>query len=89
MTPKEKAEQLYRNFYSKTMISRVGGIAKKRIALTSALLCVEEIQEHAQMIESPYEGYSNTYQYFLRVIATNKTLKQAIILIRCCSAFFL
>lgn len=67
MTPKEKAEQLYRNFYSKTMISRVGGIAKKRIALTSALLCVEEIQEHAQMIETPYEGYSNAYQYFLKV----------------------
>jgi len=43
MTPQKKAEQLYRDFYSKTMISRVGGIAKKHIAIASALLCVDEL----------------------------------------------
>jgi len=45
MTPKEKAEKLYVSFYSKTMISRADGYGKKIIALSSALLCVDEIIE--------------------------------------------
>jgi len=48
MTPKEKATELFNKFNG------------KRLALT----CLDEIQEHAQMIEGEYEGYSSTYQYF-------------------------
>jgi hypothetical protein len=32
-----------------------------------ALLCIDEIQEHAQMIEGEYEGYSSTHDYFKAV----------------------
>ena len=49
---KEKAEQFYRDFYSKTMVSRVEGYGKKRIALTSALLCVENIQDELIKLNS-------------------------------------
>ena len=32
-----------------------------------ALFCVDEMQEHAQMVEGEYEGYSNAYQFLLNV----------------------
>jgi len=66
MTPKEKAKQLYNKMKFLTECnsqpSTVHGMCKKL-----ALFCVDEIQEHAQIIETEYEGYNNPYQYFLQV----------------------
>lgn len=66
MTPKQKAENLIMKFY-------YNGIKDKRYSMEyedgkqCALLCVDEMQEHAQMIETPYEGYSNPYQFLKQV----------------------
>ena len=64
MTPKEKAKYLV----NKSMpLAHDWEIDNKVVAVKIALLCVDEIQEHAQMIETEYEGYNNPYQYFLLV----------------------
>jgi len=64
MTPKEKAKYLV----NKSMpLAHDWESDNKVVAVKIALLCVDEIQEHAQMIETEYEGYNNPYQYFLLV----------------------
>ena len=64
MTPKERAEYLV----NKSMpLAHDWESDNKVVAVKIALLCVDEIQEHAQMIETEYEGYNNPYQYFLIV----------------------
>ena len=64
MTPKEKAKYLV----NKSMpLAHDWESDNKVVAVKIALLCVDEIQEHAQMIETEYEGYNNPYQYFLIV----------------------
>ena len=62
MRPSEKAKELTDKYMNAdyTDISIHG-------AKQCALICVDEIQEHAQMIETEYEGYNNAYQYFLQV----------------------
>lgn len=69
MTPREKAEQLlekvrphtqYWDCYNDCPLEE--NHAKKVV-----LLWLDEIQEHAQMIQTQYEGYSTPYQYFVRV----------------------
>ena len=62
MRPSEKAKELTDKYMNAdyTDISIHG-------AKQCALICVDEIQEHAQMIETEYEGYNNPYQYFLQV----------------------
>jgi hypothetical protein len=66
MKPKEKAKQLYDKMKFETEFnsqpSTVNVMCKKL-----ALVCVNEIQENAQIIETEYEGYNNSYQYFLQV----------------------
>ena len=74
MTPREKAEELVNKFSSQTYeyqeyagayysYDEIGDEAGKKCAL----ICVDEIQEHAQMIETSYEGYANAYQFFKEV----------------------
>ena len=64
MTPKEKAKYLV----NKSMpLAHDWESDNKVVAVKIALLCVDEIQEHAQMIETEYNGYDNPYQYFLQV----------------------
>ena len=64
MTPKEKAKYLV----NKSMpLAHDWESDNKVVAVKIALLCVDEIQEHAQMIETEYNGYDNPYQYFLIV----------------------
>ena len=64
MTPKEKAKYLV----NKSMpLAHDWESDNKVVAVKIALLCVDEIQEHAQMIETEYNGYDNPYQYFLLV----------------------
>jgi len=66
MTPKEKAKELYNKMKFLTECnsqpSTVNGMCKKL-----ALVCVDEILQQAQMIETEYNGYDNPYQYFLQV----------------------
>lgn len=71
LKPKEKAEQLYRDFYGKTMISRVEGYGKKRIALNSALLCVETLQ--AELIQLNSNKSLELFNYYQDV---NKELNK-------------
>lgn len=59
-TPKEKALQLVNKFSAVGLQMRDEGI-------TCALIAVDEIQEHAQMIEGTYEGYESVYLYFIKV----------------------
>jgi len=66
MTPKEKAKELLDKFLNE-MPKYMQGKLGRETAKESALICVDEIQEHAQMIETQYEGYNNPYQYFLQV----------------------
>ena len=67
MTPKEKANQLVEKYLKKIIELAYAETKTKELAKESALICVNEIQEHAQMIETEYEGYNNPYQYFLQV----------------------
>ncbi len=67
MTPKEKAKQLVEKYLKKIIELAYAETKTKELAKESALICVDEIQEHAQMIETEYEGYNNPYQYFLQV----------------------
>jgi len=67
MTPKEKAKQLIQKFELIDREQRYQDELNLFEAKQCALLCVDEIQEHAQMIETEYEGYNNAYQYFLQV----------------------
>tara|TARA_R110000824_G_scaffold234004_2_gene422425 strand:- start:8074 stop:8325 length:252 start_codon:yes stop_codon:yes gene_type:complete len=71
MTPKEKAQELIDSFDMRddypvncgTYCS--GGVPDyKRMAVVSALLFTKGVQEHTQMISTPYEGYKNAYEYF-------------------------
>ena len=63
MTPKEQAEELYNIFDMIIYSDQDEHDQCKRCAIR----CVDEIQEHAQMIETEYNGYDNPYQYFLQV----------------------
>jgi hypothetical protein len=67
MTPKEKSKQLVEKYLKKIIELAYAETKTKELAKESALICVDEIQEHAQMIETEYEGYNNPYQYFLQV----------------------
>lgn len=67
MTPKEKAKQLVEKYLKKIIELAYAETKTKELAKESALICVDEIQEHAQMIETEYEAYNNPYQYFLQV----------------------
>ena len=66
MTPKEKAEELVKK-YEPLLYDGYGDFDGYIVSKQCALICVDEIQEHAQMIETEYEGYNNPYQYFLLV----------------------
>ena len=76
MTLKEKAKELVDMFVIKNTCvgSSSGGKLQELCGSMSwedakqcALICVDEMQEHAQMIETPYEGYSNPYQFLKAV----------------------
>ena len=72
MTPKQKAKELVNRFLphsQDTEHKENNNIWEEKVteAIQCALICVDEIQEHAQMIETPYEGYSNPYEYLKRV----------------------
>ena len=67
-TPKQKAKELVERFESHSRSIEFGmNFQDINHAKQSALICVDEMQEHAQMIETPYEGYSNPYEYLKRV----------------------
>ena len=66
MTPKDKAKELVDRFLSIEGADDCGN-SYSYVAKQCALICVDEIQEHAQMIETKYERYNNPYQYFLQV----------------------
>ena len=66
MTPKEKANKLV-DHYLGTIIFNVSESIDVSIipaAKRCALICVDEIQEHAQMVDGEYEGYTNAWNYF-------------------------
>ena len=63
MTPKEKAETLVAKFNVWTSRNN-NAIHMEYDAKQCALICVDEIQEHAQMISTEYENYINAYEYF-------------------------
>ena len=70
MTPKEKANDLVDTFRIILMNEDTdcgNEILCTMIAIKHAEICVKEAMEHAQMIETPYKGYANAYQYFLKV----------------------
>ena len=72
MDSKQKAKELVDIFLGKIPFAdkNVYHDWKKTMldkAKQCALICVDEIQEHAQMIETPYEGYANAYQFFKEV----------------------
>jgi len=63
MTPKEKAKELIKRF-----TEPIDELHKYPMrfdtAKQCALICVDEIQEHAQMVKGEYEGYANAWNYF-------------------------
>ena len=69
MTPKQKANELANKFISKSVFDMTDEElkAERELGKKYALICVDEMLEHAQMIETEYEGYNNPYQYFLQV----------------------
>lgn len=73
MTPKEKAKELVDKFNGKSLDCTcleymcVCSHISYNLAKQCALICVYEIQEHAQMIDGKYEGYFNAYQFFKKV----------------------
>ena len=70
MTPKEKANDLVDTFRIILMNEDTdcgNEILCTMIAIKHAEICVNEAMEHAQMTETPYEGYANACQYFLKV----------------------
>ena len=70
MTPKQKANDLVDSFRVILMNEDTdcgNEILCTLIAIKNAEICINEIMEHAQMIKTEYEGYVNTYQYFLKV----------------------
>ena len=66
-TLKEKAKELVDRFLKLMPSTDDIGFGQIEVAKQCALICVDEMQEHAQMIETPYEGYSNPYEYLKRV----------------------
>jgi len=66
MEAKEKAKELVDRYCNAKLNNGIVGIYQP-LAKQCALICVDEMQEHAQMIETPYEGYSNPYEYLKRV----------------------
>ena len=69
MTPKEKALQLV-DKYLGTIIFNIQESIDATVlpaAKQCALICVDEIQEHAQMVDGEFEGYTTTYAYFKSV----------------------
>lgn len=70
MTPKQKANNLVDSFRIILMNEDTdcgNEILCTMIAIKHAEICVNEAMEQAQMIETPYNGYENAYQYFLKV----------------------
>lgn len=70
MTPKEKAQNLVNNFKIILMNEDTdcgNEILCTIISIKNAEICINEIMEHVQMINTEYEGYTNPYQYFLKV----------------------
>ncbi len=66
MTPKEKAKQLYDKMKFETRYNSQPNTLNV-MCKELALICVDEIQKYAQMIEGTYEGYSCTHHYFVKV----------------------
>lgn len=69
MTTKEKAEDLVDKFMGFKLTDYKDpemGLSLFK-AKRQALICIDEIQEHAQMVEGEYEGYTNTWYYFTLV----------------------
>tara|TARA_R110000822_G_scaffold211014_3_gene346689 strand:- start:1539 stop:1769 length:231 start_codon:yes stop_codon:yes gene_type:complete len=66
MTPKEKAKELVQKFNKDSIFWDCYNDVplEERHDKNCALICVDEIQEHAQMIPTGYEGYRNAYEYF-------------------------
>ena len=64
MTAKEKAMELIRKFEDPNLHFTKDILES---AKHYALICVGEMQEHAQMVEGEYEGYSDAYQFLLNV----------------------
>lgn len=70
MTPKQKAEDMVNTFRIVLMNEDTDcgeEILCTIISIKHALICVNEILQHAQMIPTEYEKYPNAYQYFLDV----------------------
>ena len=70
MTPRQKANDLVDSFRIILMNEDTdcgNEILCTMIAIKHAETCVNEVMEHAQMIQTEYEGYENAYQYFLKV----------------------
>jgi hypothetical protein len=70
MTPKEKANELVDCFRIILMNQDTdcgNEILCTMIAIKHAEICVAETLQHAQMIQTAYEGHENPYQYFLKV----------------------
>ena len=68
MTPKEKAKELVNTFKSVKDSEKSNGTIITRLgAKQCALICVDEILEHAQMIDGEYNGYRSTWFYFSNV----------------------
>lgn len=70
MTPKQKAEDMINTFRMVLMNEDTDcgeEILCTIISIKHALICVNEILEHAQMIPTEYEKYPNAYKYYLDV----------------------
>jgi len=68
MTPKEKARELTNRFARvEPYLPTKETVLFMYEAKQCATICVDEILQHAQMIEGDYEGYSSTHQYFKKV----------------------
>jgi hypothetical protein len=63
MTPKEKAQELIEKYKLLDYNSNLSIEKSKKCAL----IAIDEIQEHTQMIEGTYEGYESVYIYFVEV----------------------
>jgi hypothetical protein len=68
MTPKEKARTLTNKFAKiEPYLPTKETILFMYEAKQCAIICVDEMLEHAQMIETEYEGYKNPYEFLTKV----------------------
>lgn len=71
---REKAIELHEKFQQYEWKDSEGWVCDDNETKIILRKVIEEIQEHTQMIDTPYEGYPNAYEFFKAVSKEIKTL---------------